>query len=121
MSTRKRRWILWGFRRETSRSPHTVSRIGCSARIKMVSADWRSFFEMVQRQLGLLADLNEAAVGITHVATPFPAVIFQRLGKRERTLVAPLLVAGPDILRMAVRYQHLSPTGTHGAGLCPAA
>jgi len=25
--------------------------------------------------LGILADLDEVAVGITHVATPFPAVI----------------------------------------------
>ena len=52
---------------------------------------------MVQRHLGILADFDEIAVGITHVAPPFPPVIVQRLGKKERALVTPLLVAGPDV------------------------
>jgi hypothetical protein len=45
--------------------------------------------------LCILADRDEVAVGITHVATPFPAVIVQRLGKKDRSFVAPLFVAGP--------------------------
>jgi len=54
-------------------------------------------FETVERHLSILADLDEVAVGITHVATPFPAVIVQRLRKEERSFVAPLFVAGPDV------------------------
>jgi hypothetical protein len=38
--------------------------------------------------LGILADLDEVAVGTTHVAALFPAVIVQRLGKKERCSVA---------------------------------
>ena len=44
-----------------------------------------------------MADLDEVAVGITHVATPFPAMIVQRLGKEERSFIAPFFVAGPDV------------------------
>ena len=32
-------------------------------------------FEPVQRDLSILADLDEVAVGVTHVAAPLPAVI----------------------------------------------
>jgi hypothetical protein len=32
-------------------------------------------FETVESHLSILADLDEVAVGITHVAAPFPAVI----------------------------------------------
>src|SRR5215472_2505202 len=53
--------------------------------------------ETVERHLSILADLDEVPVGITHVATPFPAVIVQRLSKKERAFVAPLFVAGPDV------------------------
>jgi hypothetical protein len=44
-----------------------------------------------------LADLDDVSVGITHVATSFPAVIVQRLGKKDRAFVAALFVAGPDV------------------------
>jgi hypothetical protein len=54
-------------------------------------------FETIEGHLSILADLDEVAVGITHVAAPFPAVIVHRLGKKERSLVAPLFVAGPDV------------------------
>jgi hypothetical protein len=54
-------------------------------------------FETVERHWGILADLDEVAVGNTHIATPFPAVIVQRLGKEERSFVAPFFVAGPDV------------------------
>ena len=47
--------------------------------------------------MSILADLDEVAVGITHVATPFPAAIVERLGKKGRAFVAPLFVAGPDV------------------------
>ena len=53
--------------------------------------------EPVESELSILAELNEVAVGIAHVAAPFPAVIVQRLGKKERSFVAPLFVAGPDV------------------------
>ena len=36
-------------------------------------------FKAVEDHLSVLADLDEVAVGIAHVATPFPAVIVQRL------------------------------------------
>jgi hypothetical protein len=54
-------------------------------------------FETVESRLSILADLDEVAVGITHVAVPLPAVIVERLGKKERSFVAPLFVAGPDV------------------------
>ena len=47
--------------------------------------------------MSILADLDEVPVGIAHVATPFPAVIVLRLGKKEGTFGAPLLVAGPNV------------------------
>ena len=53
--------------------------------------------EPVEGQLSLLADLDEVAVWITHVAAPFPAAIVQRLGKKESSFVAPLFVASPDV------------------------
>ena len=45
----------------------------------------------------ILADLDEIAVEITHITAPFPAVIVERLGKKERSSVAPLFVARPDV------------------------
>jgi hypothetical protein len=54
-------------------------------------------FETVERHLRILADPDEVAVRITHVATSFPAAIVQTLGKEERSFVAPLFVAGPDV------------------------
>jgi hypothetical protein len=65
--------------------------------LKLLGNSTDIVFETVERHLSILADLDEVAVGITHVATPFPAVIVQRLGKKERSLVAPLFVAGPDV------------------------
>src|SRR5208282_348453 len=53
--------------------------------------------ETVEGDFSILAHLDEVAVGITHVAAPFPAVIVQWLGKKERSFVAPLFVAGPDV------------------------
>lgn len=52
---------------------------------------------MVERQLSILADLNEIAVGISHAKTPFSAVIGQRLREEGRSFVAPCFVAGPDV------------------------
>jgi len=54
-------------------------------------------FETVEGHLSILADLDEVAVGITHVASPFPAVIVSRLGQKERSFVAPLFVTGPNV------------------------
>jgi len=47
--------------------------------------------------LSILADLDEVAVGITQVATPFPAMIVERFGKKECALSPPFFVAGPDV------------------------
>src|ERR1022692_2264771 len=60
-------------------------------------------FETVEGHLSVLADLDEVAVGITHVAAPFPAVIVERLGKEGRSFVAPLFVAGPDVCDTQVK------------------
>ena len=39
-------------------------------------------FEVVKRDLSILADLDEVPVRITHVATPLPAVIIERLSEK---------------------------------------
>jgi hypothetical protein len=41
----------------------------------LISLSPKVVFEMVESQLRILADLDEVAVRITHVATPFPAVV----------------------------------------------
>jgi hypothetical protein len=58
--------------------------------------------EPVEGDFSILADLDEVAVRITHVAAPFPAVeILQRLRKKDRAFVAPLFVALPICRRPA--------------------
>jgi hypothetical protein len=44
-----------------------------------------------------LADLDQVAVGITHVAAPLPTMIVERFGEKESSFFAPLFVAGPDV------------------------
>jgi hypothetical protein len=44
-------------------------------RVKLLGNSAGIVFETVERHLNILADLDEVAVRITHVATPFPAVI----------------------------------------------
>ena len=51
-------------------------------------------FEVFERYLRILADLEDIAVGIAHVATPFPAVIVQRLSKKNRSFGASGLARG---------------------------
>ena len=67
----------------------------------MQAVSWKDLmivlFEVVERHLSVLADLDEVAVGIAHVATPFPTVIVERLGEEERSFGAPLFVTGPDV------------------------
>ena len=53
--------------------------------------------ETVDGRWRILADLDEVAVGIAHVATPFRAVIVQGLGEEDGAFFAPLFVAGPDV------------------------
>lgn len=54
--------------------------------------------ETVDGELGVLADFDDVAVGITHVAAPFPAVIVSPwLGKKQCSFLTPLFVAGPDV------------------------
>jgi hypothetical protein len=54
-------------------------------------------FEALDRLRSVLADFDYVAVGIAHVATPFPAVVVERLGKEDRSFGAPVVVAGPDV------------------------
>lgn len=57
-----------------------------------------AFLERVEGKLGVLSNLDEVAVGITHVAAPFPAIgICERLGKKSRASFDPLFVTGPDV------------------------
>ena len=49
--------------------------IGLRMGVQLCGNSTGTVFETVERHLGILADLDEVAVGITHVATPFPAVI----------------------------------------------
>ena len=49
--------------------------IGLRMGVKLRGDSTGIVFETVERHLSILADLDEVAVGITHVATPFPAVI----------------------------------------------
>jgi hypothetical protein len=65
--------------------------------VKLLGNSTGIVFETVERHLSILAAFDEIAVGITHVATLFPAVIVQRLSEEESSLVAPLFVAGPDV------------------------
>jgi hypothetical protein len=64
--------------------------------VKLLGNSTGIVFETVERHLSILADFDGIAVGITHVATPFPAVIVQRLSKEESSLVGPLFAAGQD-------------------------
>jgi hypothetical protein len=54
-------------------------------------------FEALDRRWGVLADFDEVAVRIAHVATPPPAVVVERLGERDSAFGALVPVAGPDV------------------------
>jgi len=43
--------------------------------VKLLGNSTAVAFETVERHLSILADLDEVAVRITHIATPFPTVI----------------------------------------------
>ena len=45
------------------------------ADVKLLGNSTGVVFETVDRHLSILADLDEVAVRITHIATPFPTVI----------------------------------------------
>ena len=49
--------------------------IGLRMGVKLFGNSTGVVFETVEGHLSILADLDEVAVGITHLATPFPAVI----------------------------------------------
>jgi len=55
------------------------------------------FFEVFDRRLGVLPDLDDVAVGIAHVTAPFAAVIVERLGEEVGALGGPFPVAGTDV------------------------
>jgi hypothetical protein len=44
-----------------------------------------------------LADLDEIAIRIAHVTTPFPAMIVERFGEEDRSFGAPLSVTVSDV------------------------
>jgi len=46
-------------------------------------------FETVERYLSILADLDEVAVGITLIATPFPTVIVSNGSVRKNAPLSP--------------------------------
>ena len=52
---------------------------------------------MIERDLRILPNLDQVAVWIAHVATPFPAVVIERLSEKDRTFFTPLFVTGPDV------------------------
>jgi len=52
---------------------------------------------VVKRKLRILANLDQVAVWIAHVATPFPTLAVERLSEKDRAFVAPLFVTGPDV------------------------
>jgi hypothetical protein len=54
-------------------------------------------FEVVNRKLCILANLDQVAVWIAHVATPFPPVVVERLSEKDCAFVVPLFVTGPDV------------------------
>jgi hypothetical protein len=54
-------------------------------------------FEALDRGWSVLADFDDIAVGVAHVATPFPAVVVERLGEEDSAFGAPVFVAGPDV------------------------
>jgi hypothetical protein len=53
--------------------------------------------EPVEGDFGILANLDEIAVRIAHVAAPLPAVIVLWLRQKEGSFVPPLFVASPDV------------------------
>jgi hypothetical protein len=55
------------------------------------------FFEVVKRNLRILVNLDQMAVWIAHVATPFPAMVVERLSEKYRAFVASLCVTAPDV------------------------
>jgi hypothetical protein len=52
---------------------------------------------VVKRNLRILADLDQVALWIAHVATSFPAMVVEWLSEKYRAFVAPLFVTGPDV------------------------
>ena len=71
--------------------------IGLRIGVKLVGNSTGIVFETVEGHLRILADLDEVAVGITHLATPLPTMIVQWLSEEECSFVTPLFVAGPDV------------------------
>src|SRR5215470_7740202 len=55
------------------------------------------FPEGVDRSLRVLADLDEIAVGIAHVAAQLAAMVIERLGQELRALARPMLVACANV------------------------
>jgi hypothetical protein len=55
--------------------PGVADRILASLGVNLLGNLTGVVFETVEGHLSLLADLDEVAVRITHVAAPFPAVI----------------------------------------------
>jgi hypothetical protein len=64
--------------------------------------EWLLGLEVVERELGILADLDEVAVGIAHLATPFPSAVIQRFSEENRSFCTPFLVTSPDVCNARV-------------------
>jgi hypothetical protein len=84
---RNSRWFRYAPPEDSLRSSQPMLRPKRTALVlKLVDLQLAQFgnstevaFKTVEGHLSVLADLDEVAVGIAHVATPFPAVIVQRL------------------------------------------
>jgi hypothetical protein len=61
-------------------------------------------FEPVDGELSILTDLDEVAIGMTHVTAPFPAI---RIGngavRKNAPLSPPFLVAAPDVRDLPIK------------------
>src|SRR6202046_3829185 len=78
-------WILW-YVEAHLRNTRALSR-----------TLFRVLFEVVERHLRVLADLDQVAVGVPHITAPFVPVIVERLGEKDSSLGAPFFVASLNV------------------------
>jgi hypothetical protein len=57
-----------------------VNHVNTSATVNLAGV----LLEVVKRKLRILANLDQVAVRIAHVATPFPTMVVERLSKKDR-------------------------------------
>ena len=57
----------------------------------------RKFVENINGRPRRLADLDEVAIRITHVAPQFVAVVIERLGNKLSAFFGPIFIAGMNV------------------------